>query len=148
MYRHKAGYLLFSSNACCRAANFAPASSAKVRQNRAFYLAVSEKTSFRREHCSADGAQELSGDTASVLGLIPHQIRGHLSHYNTMLITGYAYDRCTACSAKVPFSFFSLCAYRIILTRYLRSLESEGLIFYWKFSTTQLFPEASRLLVA
>ena len=35
------------------------------------------------------------------LGLIPHQIRGFLSHFSNLLITGQAYDRCTACSQAV-----------------------------------------------
>ncbi|KAF7730192.1 Autophagy protein 7 [Apophysomyces ossiformis] len=43
----------------------------------------------------------MSTDTSSVLGIVPHQIRGFLSHFNNMLIVGQAYDRCTACSAKV-----------------------------------------------
>jgi len=54
-----------------------------------------------KEYCGADVAQDMSGETASVLGLVPHQIRGFLSHFNTLLITGNAYDKCTACSAKV-----------------------------------------------
>ncbi|TPX37245.1 hypothetical protein SmJEL517_g01103 [Synchytrium microbalum] len=35
------------------------------------------------------------------LGLLPHQIRGFLSHFSNLLITGQAYDRCTACSHVV-----------------------------------------------
>ncbi|CAO1627379.1 unnamed protein product [Sympodiomycopsis kandeliae] len=32
------------------------------------------------------------------LGTIPHQIRGNLSSFNSMNITGMQYDKCTACS--------------------------------------------------
>jgi ubiquitin-like modifier-activating enzyme ATG7 len=35
---------------------------------------------------------------ASVLGVVPHQIRGFLSHFQNMLLVGEAYKHCTACS--------------------------------------------------
>lgn len=35
------------------------------------------------------------------VGLVPHQIRGFVANYSTMLIIGHAYDRCTACSPAV-----------------------------------------------
>ncbi|EIW75651.1 E1-like protein-activating [Coniophora puteana RWD-64-598 SS2] len=44
---------------------------------------------------SEDGANE------SVLGLVPHQLRGFLAQFRTMPITGAAYDRCTGCSEAV-----------------------------------------------
>ncbi|TDL27707.1 E1-like protein-activating [Rickenella mellea] len=34
----------------------------------------------------------------SVLGLVPHQLRGFLAQFRTMPIVGAAYDRCTGCS--------------------------------------------------
>ncbi|KAA8569593.1 hypothetical protein EYC84_001206 [Monilinia fructicola] len=34
-------------------------------------------------------------------GLVPHQIRGFLSAYKTMLISGPSYDCCSACSPKI-----------------------------------------------
>ena len=37
----------------------------------------------------------------SVLGLVPHQMRGYLARFNTMLITGAAFGNCTACSETV-----------------------------------------------
>lgn len=43
-------------------------------------------------------AQEAFG---SALGLLPHQIRGFLSRFKNLLISGQAYDRCTACSNAV-----------------------------------------------
>jgi len=35
------------------------------------------------------------------LGLVPHQIRGFLSTFSNMTITGRAYDCCSACSDKI-----------------------------------------------
>ncbi|KAH8812500.1 autophagy-related protein-like protein 7 [Xylogone sp. PMI_703] len=35
------------------------------------------------------------------LGLIPHQIRGFLSNWRNVLVSGKAYDCCSACSSKV-----------------------------------------------
>ena len=37
----------------------------------------------------------------SVLGLVPHQLRGFLAQFRTLLVTGAAYDRCTGCSETV-----------------------------------------------
>lgn len=37
----------------------------------------------------------------SVLGAVPHTIRGFLSDFGTLKITGQAYSNCTACSEKV-----------------------------------------------
>ncbi|KAF9975025.1 Autophagy protein 7 [Actinomortierella ambigua] len=39
--------------------------------------------------------------TSTVLGVLPHQIRGFLGRYQNMLIAGQAYDRCTACSDAI-----------------------------------------------
>lgn len=50
-----------------------------------------------------------SGTSTSVLGLVPHQLRGFLAQFRTLLITGAAYDRCTGCCETV-----------------LRAYESEG----------------------
>lgn len=35
------------------------------------------------------------------LGLVPHQIRGHVSTFRNAVIRGHSYDRCSACSAKI-----------------------------------------------
>lgn len=39
--------------------------------------------------------------SGSCLGLVPHQVRGFLAHFNNMLVAGEAYPRCTACSQHV-----------------------------------------------
>ncbi|CAO3621088.1 unnamed protein product [Cunninghamella blakesleeana] len=44
---------------------------------------------------------------SSILGLIPHQIRGFLAQFNNMLIVGQSYEKCTACSKKVIDAFDS-----------------------------------------
>ncbi|KAJ3293044.1 Autophagy protein 7 [Rhizoclosmatium sp. JEL0117] len=39
--------------------------------------------------------------TTHPLGIVPHQIRGFLTHFSNLLVSGSAYDKCTACSEKV-----------------------------------------------
>ncbi|OCH86788.1 E1-like protein-activating [Obba rivulosa] len=39
--------------------------------------------------------------TESVLGLVPHQLRGFLAQFRTLPVTGAAYNRCTGCSETV-----------------------------------------------
>ncbi|KZT18854.1 E1-like protein-activating [Neolentinus lepideus HHB14362 ss-1] len=39
--------------------------------------------------------------SGSILGLVPHQLRGFLAQFRNMLITGAAYDRCPGCSETV-----------------------------------------------
>lgn len=38
---------------------------------------------------------------ASILGVVPHQVRGFLSHFQNMLLTGEASNHCTACSQSI-----------------------------------------------
>ncbi|KAI9143283.1 hypothetical protein BKA69DRAFT_1026812 [Paraphysoderma sedebokerense] len=46
---------------------------------------------------SNDDTDDSNGSKSS-LGIVPHQIRGFLSHFNNVLVVGQAYDKCTACS--------------------------------------------------
>ncbi|KAI9338523.1 hypothetical protein BDR26DRAFT_838181 [Obelidium mucronatum] len=39
--------------------------------------------------------------TQHPLGIVPHQIRGFLTHFSNLLVSGRSYDKCTACSAPV-----------------------------------------------
>jgi ubiquitin-like modifier-activating enzyme ATG7 len=39
--------------------------------------------------------------SGSVLGLVPHQLRGFLAQFKNVFITGAAYSRCTGCSETV-----------------------------------------------
>ncbi|KAF9268423.1 E1-like protein-activating [Marasmius fiardii PR-910] len=41
------------------------------------------------------------GEGTSVLGLIPHQLRGYLAQFRNLPIVGAAYDKCTGCSETV-----------------------------------------------
>jgi len=49
----------------------------------------------------ADLAIPVSEPTSSSFGLIPHSIRGFVTHFNNMLVTGQAYDKCTGCSKLI-----------------------------------------------
>ena len=40
-------------------------------------------------------------DGGSVLGLVPHQLRGFLAQFRNMHIVGAAYSKCTGCSETV-----------------------------------------------
>ncbi|KAG0198291.1 Autophagy protein 7 [Mortierella sp. GBA30] len=55
------------------------------------------------DKADGDGDQDIKmlDDQGSALGLLPHQIRGFLSRFKNLLISGQAYDRCTACSDEV-----------------------------------------------
>lgn len=44
---------------------------------------------------------EEQGEGTSILGLIPHQIRGYLGQFRNILVTGQQYDKCTGCSERV-----------------------------------------------
>jgi len=49
----------------------------------------------------AESSTELFENTTSPLGVVPHQIRGFLSHFTNVLVFANAYDKCTACSLSV-----------------------------------------------
>ena len=48
-----------------------------------------------------DSQQPQREDEGSVLGLVPHQLRGFLAQFRNVQIVGAAYDRCTGCSETV-----------------------------------------------
>ncbi|KAH8586650.1 autophagy-related protein-like protein 7 [Bisporella sp. PMI_857] len=51
---------------------------------------------------SASSAPQYERDPPNhPLGVIPHQIRGYLSTFNNHLISGVAYDKCSACSKNI-----------------------------------------------
>ncbi|GAA6014448.1 hypothetical protein JCM11491_007057 [Sporobolomyces phaffii] len=49
--------------------------------------------------------EEVDGGDKSVLGEVPHQIRGYLAGFNNLKITGQAYNRCTGCSQPMLEAF-------------------------------------------
>lgn len=53
-----------------------------------------------------DQTGQMSGQSRSPLGPVPHQLRGTLNQWNTAIVEGYAFEQCTACSKKVS-SFLS-----------------------------------------
>lgn len=48
-----------------------------------------------------DPKTDIGSDTPTELGIVPHQIRGYLSFFNNLIITGHRYDKCVACSNPV-----------------------------------------------
>lgn len=50
---------------------------------------------------SMHAASELTRTDGSVLGAVPHQLRGALGDFSQLKITGQAYKNCSACSEKV-----------------------------------------------
>ncbi|KAE9408523.1 E1-like protein-activating [Gymnopus androsaceus JB14] len=48
-----------------------------------------------------DNQFEEGAEGTSVLGLVPHQLRGYLAQFRNLHIVGAAYDRCTGCSETV-----------------------------------------------
>jgi len=64
-------------------------------------LAVSISQHPKKEKAPADDKAEVFERTSMPMGLLPHQIRGYLSHFNNLMVMGYAYDRCTACSPTI-----------------------------------------------
>ncbi|SNX87535.1 probable APG7 - component of the autophagic system [Melanopsichium pennsylvanicum] len=52
---------------------------------------------------SRQGTEDMQAiaNATTVLGIVPHQLRGFLAQFNTLRVVGQAYDRCTGCSASV-----------------------------------------------
>jgi ubiquitin-like modifier-activating enzyme ATG7 len=44
---------------------------------------------------------DISIHGSTMLGTIPHQIRGYLSHFTNLVITGPKFDKCICCSDKI-----------------------------------------------
>jgi ubiquitin-like modifier-activating enzyme ATG7 len=49
----------------------------------------------------AEQGASLTDNTEHPLGIMPHQVRGFIAHYAQLVVTGHAFDKCTACSATV-----------------------------------------------
>ncbi|PWN43344.1 putative APG7-component of the autophagic system [Ceraceosorus guamensis] len=58
-------------------------------------------TAARKDASTRDEDSSDPSKSGSVLGLIPHQIRGFLAQFSNLLIVGQAYERCTACSPAI-----------------------------------------------
>ena len=49
----------------------------------------------------ADAPLEMEKQTKAALGLLPHQIRGSMKHFNSRVLHADSFDRCIACSTPV-----------------------------------------------
>jgi len=49
----------------------------------------------------AEEKKDVSTPSSTELGMVPHQIRGYLTHYVNLIVTGQYYNRCVACSDYV-----------------------------------------------
>jgi ubiquitin-like modifier-activating enzyme ATG7 len=49
----------------------------------------------------ADTELPISSPINHPFGLVPHSIRGYLTHFANVLVVGHQYDKCTACSTRV-----------------------------------------------
>lgn len=54
-----------------------------------------------RSQAPGDPKTDIGSDTPTELGIVPHQVRGYLSFFNNLIITGHRYDKCVACSDSV-----------------------------------------------
>ncbi|KZO99224.1 hypothetical protein CALVIDRAFT_561617 [Calocera viscosa TUFC12733] len=52
-------------------------------------------------HTRAASSGKDNEEGHSVLGAVPRQLRGYLARFNSMTLTGAAYDRCTGCSEAI-----------------------------------------------
>lgn len=83
------------------------------------YIFCWDSNPFPRVHAPAPPIQTRSetpdpSTPGSVLGLVPHQLRGFLAQFRSIPIVGAAYDRCTGCSETV-YAFFA-CTNSFFLT--------------------------------
>ena len=46
-------------------------------------------------------ADSSDSSSSTPLGIVPHQVRGFLASFSNMVLTGKAYDKCTACSDAI-----------------------------------------------
>ena len=49
----------------------------------------------------ADGSPSPNEPSEMPMGLVPHQVRGFLSHFHLMNVTAYQFEHCTACSVPI-----------------------------------------------
>ena len=66
--------------------------------------------------------------SGSVLGLVPHQLRGFLAQFRNMPIVGAAYDKCTGCSETVSGFLPVVCCSLTLefIFQVLRAYEEQG----------------------
>eukprot|EP01120_Amphizonella_sp_Union-15-10_P013887 TRINITY_DN6550_c0_g2_i2.p1 TRINITY_DN6550_c0_g2~~TRINITY_DN6550_c0_g2_i2.p1 ORF type:complete len:194 (+),score=42.02 TRINITY_DN6550_c0_g2_i2:209-790(+) len=72
-----------------------------IASSLAVELAVSLLTHPLGVHAPAEEKKDLSESTSTELGIVPHQIRGYLTHYLNLIVTGRYYNRCVGCSDHI-----------------------------------------------
>ena len=93
MYCHASRTFVDGIVFASRTFRFHPQSSQRV-----FQLEFSDAS---RIHTPPDTNRDPTDSVAHPFGLVPHQIRGFLTHFSNLLVTGHAFDKCTACSSRV-----------------------------------------------
>ncbi|EGG00390.1 uncharacterized protein MELLADRAFT_118051 [Melampsora larici-populina 98AG31] len=63
--------------------------------------AMSEVPNLKKDEPNQETVKEKKEVSSSVLGDVPHQIRGFLSKFESMKLVGPAYEKCTGCSESV-----------------------------------------------
>jgi ubiquitin-like modifier-activating enzyme ATG7 len=53
------------------------------------------------QHAPADGPVPANEPVSRDLGILPHQIRGFLTHFQNLILHGRAFEHCTACSKPI-----------------------------------------------
>ncbi|XP_077252200.1 thiF family protein [Tasmannia lanceolata] len=56
-------------------------------------------------HASGETADSTAGSSEQPLGILPHQVRGHLSQFSQMTLVGHSSNSCTACCSTVISEF-------------------------------------------
>ena len=79
------------------------------------------------QHALGNSAPAPTGPTDNrgdhPLGIVPHQIRGFLSTFQTVVLKGKSYDHCSACSEKIT-SAYKADGWRFVM----RALNEKGYI--------------------
>eukprot|EP00656_Telonema_subtile_P013654 TRINITY_DN16937_c0_g1_i1.p1 TRINITY_DN16937_c0_g1~~TRINITY_DN16937_c0_g1_i1.p1 ORF type:complete len:185 (+),score=18.38 TRINITY_DN16937_c0_g1_i1:148-702(+) len=66
-----------------------------------FFMSPAYKSDGENEnnaHAHGQASGDALGPAETVLGVVPHQIRGTVSDYHTSVMYGHYYDKCTGCS--------------------------------------------------
>lgn len=92
-----------------------------------------------RGHAPADQKQEIGGHFSTELGILPHQLRGFLSYFTELIVTGHHYDKCVACSDPVVRAYREKgCEFLIEVFNYPQLLEDITGITQMKEETTDM----------
>ncbi len=85
----------------------------------------------------ADLSKDPSEPIDNPFGLVPHQIRGFLTHYSNLLIKGHAFNKCSACSKPI------LKAYQENGIEFLLSVMNDSSVLEIVSGLREMFEETS-----